>query len=315
MKFNRFVLAVVLLVACGPAFAHGGGCGHAGGAAVRPGGHPGGHAGQIPGQQHHMITPEMQQHMMMNQLIWGPLMYDIQMQDLRAAARRRSAQSNVARAQPQHHPAAMQMQRSMGASAPAPAANQVQPPAGKHKRARRRGEASGVVQASPPLVLAAQQPTEPEETAEDEVGSPNGTAQNQQSTELEQMSAADVTDGTAESKQAGDASSANGTEDDQQSAEPQLMNDADNPNGTGAANGGKGRAPVSASCGPNRLAVSELIQFAQDQGAIDLLKTVHARPVRSGRSLRRPPRPCAGAHRDGALAVVPLGDAPERRGQ
>ena len=24
MKFNRFVLAVVLLVACGPAFAHGG---------------------------------------------------------------------------------------------------------------------------------------------------------------------------------------------------------------------------------------------------------------------------------------------------
>ena len=44
-----------------------------------------------------MITPEMQQHMMMNQLIWGPLMYDIQMQDLRAAARRRSAQSNVAR--------------------------------------------------------------------------------------------------------------------------------------------------------------------------------------------------------------------------
>ena len=95
-------------------------------------------------------------------------------------------------------------------------------------------------------------------------------------TESEQMSAADVTDGTAESKQAGDASSANGTEDDQQSAEPQLMNDADNPNGTGAANGGKGPSSGVGKRGPNRLVVSELIQFAQDQGAIDLLKTAHA---------------------------------------
>lgn len=256
MTFNRSAVmaALLALAACGPVFAHGGG---------RPGAAPGrggGHSVQMPHQQQHMVTPEMQHQMMMNQFVWGPLMYDIWLQDQRAAAKRKLAQPPVdAASSQQQHAGANQTHRLTGAVAAPPANNQPRASERRHADARHRDGATGLVQADPALVLADQQPTEPEETPDE--SSMNDNAEGLQATEPQET---------------GESASENASAENQQATEPQAMSGADDRSGNDAAQGQKNGNVAAGNRRVNRAVISEAIQFAQDQEIIDVLKSAHA---------------------------------------
>jgi hypothetical protein len=263
MTLIRSVLmaALLALMVCGPAFAHGGarGGGHPGAAA----GHGGGHPGQMPRQhQQQHITPEMQHQMMMEQFIYGPLLRDIWLQDQRAAARRKLAQPQPSPvpSQPKRRPGPNHTQRSLGANVATPATNQPHPPARRHEDKGRRDRATGLVQADPALVLPDQETSEPELTPQ--TGGLDNAAEDSQPTEPQETS---------------EPGSENGNAEDQQPADPQPLSDAGNANGTINADSENNATSDAGSRRLIRAVVPESLQNAQDEEIVDLLKTIHAK--------------------------------------